>query len=420
MRAALRLLVLGSLAMGLNGESWEASSESKEPGFAQVGKRQRAARLPPPLSASASDEGAGGLRAHREVNRTAEPSALTGELRLTDEPLTVYDAEATCNDGSGAVFYARKGYNAALWLVWLGGGPSCYDAASCATQPAALTSSSKAPHSLFLSGIFSTSSLSKTISFSDANVVWVPYCSSDQWLGDVGGNQTEATMGSPPLFQGGFRGARIVRAVITALVAKSELGAAPSTRLLFGGCTPGAISHLDAVAAQLPGVNVQGLFDSAMLVDQEPLVPGRLSLANVTELVFETANASALVAPACAATYPGQLWRCAFGQYSLPFVQTPYLLAQPQFDRAQLSYNDPRPGTTNASIVYADAFQGTVVTVLASLPTAAQSHSAVFSAGCDAGASPAESGSEAAAHLAGRHSESLVLQERESAGRGGL
>jgi hypothetical protein len=60
----------------------------------------------------------------------------------------------------------------------------CYDAASCAAQPAQFTSTVAAPHSVFLTGIFAATAPSKNIQFADANAVWVAYCTSDGWTGD--------------------------------------------------------------------------------------------------------------------------------------------------------------------------------------------------------------------------------------------
>jgi hypothetical protein len=272
----------------------------------------------------------------------------------------------------------------------------CYDLMSCAFQPPALTSSAGAVRFIQLGGIFSTGGPSHTSQFDEANVVWLPYCSSDAWMGD--GNST-VVQGQEFMrvgnmfngFPGGFRGQRIIKAALTAMANDLYFGATESTRLLLGGCTPGAIANLDAVSSFLqlglgfkPSmVTVSGFFDSATLLDVIPMNPTALSMANITALTFDYVNAAGLVAPACAATYPNETWRCVFGQYALPFVRTPYLLAQPQFDRAQLAFNAPRPGSTPASLAYADTFGQDTQALIAQLPTPDQlPHSAVFSSAC--------------------------------------
>ena len=61
----------------------------------------------------------------------------------------------------------------------------CYDDASCAAQPTQFTSTVGAPHSVFLTGIFAATAPTKNIQFADANAVWVAYCTSDGWAGDL-------------------------------------------------------------------------------------------------------------------------------------------------------------------------------------------------------------------------------------------
>jgi hypothetical protein len=63
------------------------------------------------------------------------------------------------------------------------------------------------------------------------------YCSSDLWSGDVGASA--ATFGYE------FRGSRIVAAVMQDLMQRHGLGSKDGTRLLFGGCSAGAIGAMN-------------------------------------------------------------------------------------------------------------------------------------------------------------------------------
>jgi len=299
---------------------------------------------------------------------------------------------AVCNDGSSAVYYFRKGYNPELWLMYLQGGPSCYDQNSCGAQPEWATTGHEPPHSVYLGGIFSDASPM----FADANLVWVAYCTSDSWAGDTPGppgarNLTEVALGAGSFagFPGGFRGQRVVAATLQSMRTNLAFGSALSTRLLFGGCTPGALLHLDGVAAWVRGqglrpemVSVQGLLDSAAVLDIAPLAPGQPSLANLTQQAYAYVNASGAPSPLCTAAFPEAPWRCLLGAEALPYVQTPYLLAQSQFDRAQLAYNAPRPGASPASAAYAGGFQNASRALLRGLPTAAQKSSALYAPSC--------------------------------------
>jgi hypothetical protein len=155
--------------------------------------------------------------------------------------------------------------------------------------------------------------------------------SSDLWAGDVGAS--DATFN----FQ--FRGTRIVAAAIASLVADKGMGSAPGTRLLFGGCSAGAIgamNNLDAVTRMVPpGVQVQGLLDAAALVDIDPtgwgwspdLVPLQSMISQLVGVVAPIFDAS------CAARYSGaEAWKCLMGQYRMPLLQTPFFMNAPQYD----------------------------------------------------------------------------------------
>ena len=166
-----------------------------------------------------------------------------------------------------------------------------------------------------------------------------------------------------------------------------------SSKVLFGGCSAGsrgAMFSLDYVQAMLPAgaPPVLGFLDSPMWVDLEPLYPDIVSLENETQAIFNLVNATGRLGAACAAAYPGaEGWRCLYGQYRLPYVQTPYLISFSQSDRFQLPYNEGGngggyPPYTGENLTYADTFQAAVREVALQLPTAAQPRSAVFSSAC--------------------------------------
>jgi len=254
-------------------------------------------------------------------------------------------------------------------------------------------SSSKLAESVALGGIFSTS---KKNPFAAANVAYLPYCSSDAWVGDVAA--------SPATFGFHFRGQRILAATLTALVRAHGLGgsaAGPAQRLLLSGCSAGArgaLFNLDYVSDILGeagvaagAVTVTGLLDSPLWVAMEPATPHIMPLTNETEAIFTFLNATGRLGTACSEAYPGtEGWRCLFGQYRLPYVTTPYLLNAAQYDRFELPYNIG--GQTQAGfdvqswhpaqLAYAEAFGPAILAVLATLPAAGQERSAVFSSAC--------------------------------------
>ncbi len=204
-----------------------------------------------------------------------------------------------------------------------------------------------------------------------------------------------------------FRGQRILAATINALVTSEGLGAkssfvAGSQRLLLSGCSAGArgammnLDYIDGIleASGVPSgsVEVQGLLDSPLWVNVEPSTPHIMPLANETRAIYELVNATARLGPGCEDAYPDydDRWMCLFGQYRMPMLQTPYMLNAAQDDKFELPYNIG--GTTPAGynvqswhpdqLAYAQSFGPAVLAVVNTLPTAAQSHSGVFSTAC--------------------------------------
>jgi hypothetical protein len=109
------------------------------------------------------------------------------------------------------------------------------------------------------------------------------------------------------------------------------MGSTPGQRLLFGGCSAGAIgamNNIDDVAAMVPrGLQVQGLLDASSLVDIRPtgwqfsndLIPLQTLISEMVGFVKPTFD------PACAAKYSGvSAWKCLLGQYRMPLLTTPY------------------------------------------------------------------------------------------------
>lgn len=99
----------------------------------------------------------------------------------------------------------------------------------------------------------------------DANHVFIPYCSSDNWSGDAAAkSNTEFN----------FQGARIIRNVINDLL---DRGMTNGKVLLLTGSSAGAggvIVNLDSVADYLhslgSSIQVRGVADSGWFLDNQP------------------------------------------------------------------------------------------------------------------------------------------------------
>ncbi len=152
---------------------------------------------------------------------------------------------------------------------------------------------------------------------------------------------------SSATFNFAFRGARIVAATLQDLVASHGLGSSPGTRLLFGGCSAGAIgamNWLDRVpqllgSAAAANVQLSGFLDGAALLD----IPPRgwvwsKNLETLPSLISKMAALSNAQFPSyCDSQFPGAAYKCFVGQYRMPLINTvPFFVNAPQFDSFNL------------------------------------------------------------------------------------
>ncbi|CAL1131554.1 unnamed protein product [Cladocopium goreaui] len=192
---------------------------------------------------------------------------------LQRENLTDVDPLALCNDGSPAMFYMQENISSSEWVVYLAGGGWCYDLESCQgrfdgslfpRQPCDSSnesvpcwmSSKDYPEICGKTGIFDA----HRSPFRAANLVYVPYCTSDAYMGD----------GVFGPWQ--FRGARVVRAVFTKLAGRLQ----GASRLIFGGGSAGgrgSMVLLDEVSDRFPRLLVRGFLDSPYYLDVPSFSP---------------------------------------------------------------------------------------------------------------------------------------------------
>ena len=149
---------------------------------------------------------------------------------------------AVCNDGSRGAYYIseakpQQGHPAApnIWLVFLQGGGWCWDEASCAARfmnERGLMSSEAYPPTRQATGIFSPDP--ELSPFATANKVYVPYCSSDAFAGNIGSNSSSISSD-----RWHFRGQDLVKATLQMLQMRARNPLAKGHVLYFGGCSAG-------------------------------------------------------------------------------------------------------------------------------------------------------------------------------------
>ena len=128
-------------------------------------------------------------------------------------------------------------------------------------------------------------------------------------------------------------------------MANQGLGRAPgTTRLLFGGCSAGAIgamNNLEAVAAMVPPqVQVAGFLDGAGLLNIDSA--GWTWSGNLIPLQQLMGNLTAFSQPQfpqyCQQLFPNDIWKCLVGQYRMPLITSaPFFVNVPQYDSAFIS-----------------------------------------------------------------------------------
>ncbi|CAG9133248.1 hypothetical protein JYU34_017448 [Plutella xylostella] len=260
----------------------------------------------------------------------------------------------TCNDGSPAGYYIRRGTNSSHWVVYLEGGGYCWDARSCAARwrrRPGLMSSRRWPRARRAPALLSADPAANPLWHASSHVL-LPYCSSDLWAG---------TRLAAPGRAFAFTGRLIVRAVLGELLRGGLAG-----RLLLAGSSAGgagAMLHADHARRLLRarGVRVAALADSGWFLDR----PHARHAAS-TDTVARLGHALWRGAPpaACARAHRDRPWLCYFGYRLYPHIRTPLFVFQYLFDSAQLAAEGVRAPRTRAQW---DAVHGAGAALRASL-----------------------------------------------------
>lgn len=288
------------------------------------------------------------------VSHASEPK----QEWLTKVSLEHVDPLALCTDGSHAVYYYKaadalqenasstsaSAQDMRTWLVYLEGGGWCTSEESCNSRcdpkspdwkkNKALCTSNDLADGAGFQGIF-TPATNKYLK--NAHKVYVNYCTSDAHMGDGEAFHYH----SEPEKQFQFRGQRVVKAVLKDLVESQKLGSglAGRDRVIFGGYSAGArgaMVHLDYVqeelqAAGAANVDVIGFLDSPAYLQMNSSFPKFELFPEQTKNVSQFANVTHF-GTECESKYSGEEWKCLYGQYRLPTIQTPFMFIASQYD----------------------------------------------------------------------------------------
>ena len=250
-----------------------------------------------------------------------------------------YLHNSLCNDGTPAYYYfspSPKIPRSKTVVIYFPGGGQCYDKLSCTNRfnirGTKYMSSKASLVERSWSGVLDNSPLRNSLWY--ANKVYISYCSSDAFMGNLNRNTT--------LWGWHFMGQQIVFETIRELRTHHHLD--DSSTVVLSGSSAGArglMVLLDVlVSSHLPsGCRVVGVLDSPYYINISPYTPAFEGLVHQTIQICQNMNTSGVIPDACHAQYEDASWKCLFGQYRMPFVQTPHMLLLSPYDSYQLSNN---------------------------------------------------------------------------------
>uniref|UniRef100_A0A8C1R685 Notum, palmitoleoyl-protein carboxylesterase a n=1 Tax=Cyprinus carpio TaxID=7962 RepID=A0A8C1R685_CYPCA len=252
------------------------------------------------------------------------------------------NTSVTCNDGTPAGYYLKESKGSRRWLIFLEGGWYCFNKENCNSRYETmrrLMSSSNWPQTKTGTGILS-SLPEENPHWWNANMVFIPYCSSDVWSG-----------ATPKTDQNdyAFMGSLIIKEVVKDLLTK---GLDNAKILLLAGSSAGGtgvLLNVDSVSELLEelghtNIQVRGLSDSGWFLDNKQYrCTDCVDTINCapTEVIKRGIKYWAGVVPErCRQAYEGKEWNCFFGYKVYPTIKRPVFIVQWLFDEAQLTVDN--------------------------------------------------------------------------------
>ncbi|KAK2141445.1 hypothetical protein LSH36_1096g00010 [Paralvinella palmiformis] len=222
----------------------------------------------------------------------------------------------------------------------------CFDYISCQARwvhTPHLMSSEHWPDRRKGSGILSWDPEENPFLF-NANLVYVPYCSSDTWSG---------TYKARHRGEFSYMGALIIEEVVKDLV--TYHGMSSATKLYLAGSSAGGtgvLVNLDRVSAQMsllaPRVELRGISDSGWFLDNKQYNSIECVDAHSCAPTDGVEKGIILwqgsVPESCKSIYPErEQWKCYFGYRIYSTLKTPVFVVQHLFDEAQITADNVGP-----------------------------------------------------------------------------
>ncbi|CAJ1053839.1 carboxylesterase notum2 [Xyrichtys novacula] len=352
-QAVFLLLLVGICCQ--NNRNAKAKSSKKSAGTqgGDVVQSPTAADLTPASTENMRGTGGSAEAAGREGAAGARAAGQQAEdMRLQ----FLKNTQVTCNDGTAAGFYLKEFRGSRRWLLFLEGGWCCYSKETCDSRYQnipRLMSSSGWPQTKRGTGILS-SQAEENPHWHNANIVFIPYCSSDVWSG------TGPAPTPPPRQRQGrekerernvnateytFMGSLIIQEVVKDLIPK---GIKQAKVIMLSGTSAGGtgvLLNIDRVANQLAQLGaetqVRGLVDSGWFLESQqqrsPNCPETVSCSPEDAIKIGLRLWNGVVPDRCRQLYKrGEEWQCFFGHKLYSTLSSPLFVVQWLFDEEQL------------------------------------------------------------------------------------
>ncbi|XP_076815036.1 palmitoleoyl-protein carboxylesterase notum1-like [Clavelina lepadiformis] len=283
---------------------------------------------------------------------------------------------AKCNDGTDAGYYLLRRPSSRKWIIYLQGGWYCADEESCKLRMAqipSLTGSASWRNCKTGDGIISMSSTVNPHLY-DANMIYIPYCSSDVWSGTVR-NRILGDMAFS------FMGSAIVEQVVRRLI--HNHGMLEATSVVMAGSSAGGtgvLLNIDRVQRVLTSaeidVRVRGVVDSAWYLlrpdmENDNYCRGVTACSPVAMLKRGVHLWRPNMPPGCLnqqkslismnsprSSMRNKSWKCFFGHVVYPHIKADVFVVQMLFDEVQFLsdrvsvWQFPGPITQLQSYIY--------------------------------------------------------------------
>ncbi|XP_073447215.1 palmitoleoyl-protein carboxylesterase notum2-like [Aquarana catesbeiana] len=250
----------------------------------------------------------------------------------------------TCNDGTTAGYYIREAKANKRWIIFLEGGWCCYSKETCDIRYKSakrLMSSSNWPKTRKGTGILSPRQ-DENPHWWNLNAVFVPYCSSDVWSGNISKANNDYS----------FMGSLIIQEVIRDLVPRGIKQA--KTVILAGSSAggTGVLINIDRVSAlveelTVDTVQVRGLVDSGWFLDKKQAKSectdgSSCALTGAIKRGLKLWNG--VLPDKCRQQFKsGDEWQCFYGPKSFISMKSPIFVVQWLYDVEQLRIENIQP-----------------------------------------------------------------------------